>query len=241
MKSWRVSGAVLLTLLTAGCAVRLGGTKPIEEDAIALQINGTATPEQIAALLKQQGVEVAILSGAHDSAWFADLATRAGMKMTRPGRAGARTFAFLGPQALGDTTLTLKVDGGGEIRLHDALYRIDKHRRLDLMAVRIEPGANLKESVKALLKYVASDVLANASVIFAVEPPTPALGDSVSVLMRAAFSDAWECAREGRNGARNTELPIRLFYGPSVRVRCQSAELLNTGGSAVVAHLVLTQ
>ncbi|HEX6558925.1 MAG TPA: hypothetical protein VF021_05665 [Longimicrobiales bacterium] len=239
MRRGRVMAAALLAVLVAGCAVRLGGSKPINEDAVALRLAESATPEQTANMLKQRGVEVAILSSTRDSAWYAAVATAAGMKMTRVGRTGAGTFAFLGPQAIGDTTLTLKVQGGGEVRLHDALYRIDKQRRLDLMAVRIAPEANLRESVRTLLAYFATDVLPNAAVVFAIEPPTPALGDSVSVLMRAAFADAWECTREGRDGARNTELPIRLFYGPSMRVTCEGAERLNEGGGAILAHLVL--
>ncbi len=241
MRPGRVMLGVVLAGLVGGCAVRLGGPAPVDEDAIALHVSADMSAEQTAALLKQHGVEVAILASEHDSAWYADVAARAGMKSTRPGRAGTTTFAFMGPQALGDTTLALKVQGGGEIRLHDALYRIDKQRRLDLMAVHITPQANLRESVRALLAYVATDVLANAAVVFAIEPPTPALGDSVAVLMRAAFADAWECTPQGRTGTRNKELPIRLFYGPSMRVRCGGAEHLAESGGAILAHLVLTR
>lgn len=239
MRLGRVIATAMLAVLIAGCAVRLGGPKPTDQDALALRLTDSATPDQIAALLKQRGVEVAILSSTRDSAFYAATAAAAGMKMTRVGRTGTGTFAFLGPQAIGDTTLTLKVQGGGEVRLHDALYRIDKQRRLDLMAVRIAPEANLRESVRTLLAYFATDVLPNAAIVFAIEPPTPALGDSVSVLMRAAFADAWECTREGHDGTRNVDLPIRLFYGPSMRVRCDGAERLNESGGAILAHLVL--
>jgi hypothetical protein len=239
MRRTSVMAAVTAALWTAACAVRLGGPTPVNQDAIALRVPADATADQIAQLLKQRGVEYAILSGQRDSAWYADVATRAALKSTRPGRAGGTTFAFLGAQAVGDTTLALKVAGGGELLVHDALYNIDKNRRLDLMAVRIEQSANLRESIRTLLAYIASDVLPNAAVLLAIEPPTPALGDSVSILTRAAFADAWECTRDGRTNPIVTDLPIRLFYGPAVRMTCESAERIDMGGGAIFGHFVL--
>jgi len=232
--------AALLIVVAAGCAGTLGSSKPITQDALALRLTDDATPDQVANTLKQHGVDVAILSSTRDSAWYAAVATAAGMKMTRVGRTGAGTFAFLGPQALGDTTLTLKVPTGGEVRLHDALYRLDKQRRLDLIAARIAPDANWRESMTTLLRYIASpDVLPDAVIVLAVDPPSPAVGDSISVLINPYLADAWECTREGKTGTRNTQLPIRLFYGPSMRVSCDGAERLNDSGGAILAHLVL--
>jgi hypothetical protein len=225
--------------MLAACSVRLGGPSPAELDAVAVHVPAAASAEQVAQMLTQRGVEYAILSGERDSAWYADVATRAALKTTRPGRAGSTTFAFLGMQAIGDTTLALKVSSGGELRLHDALYRIDKNRRLDLMAVRIEPNVNLRESIRTLLAYIATDVLPNAAVMLAIEPATPALGDSISILTRAAFADAWECTRDGRTNPTVTDLPIRLFYGPAVRMVCESAERIDIGGGALVGHFVM--
>ena len=236
----RGSGLVVAAALLAACSsVRLGGPSPRDLDAIAMVIPADATAEQVAQILTQRGVDYAILSGARDSAFYADVATRAGLKNTRPGGTGSTRFSFLGPQALGDTTLALKVTGGGEVLIHDALYRIDKNRRLDLMSVRIEPNVNLRESVRAVLAYVATDVLPNAAVLLAIQAPTPALGDSVSILTRAAFADAWECTRDGRNNPTVTDLPIRLFYGPAVRLSCQSAERVDAGGGAVLGHFTM--
>ena len=165
----RGSGLVVAAALLAACSsVRLGGPSPSDLDAIAMVIPADATAEQVAQILTQRGVDYAILSGARDSAFYADVATRAGLKNTRPGGTGSTRFSFLGPQALGDTTLALKVTGGGEVLIHDALYRIDKNRRLDLMSVRIEPNVNLRESVRAVLAYVATDVLPNAAVLLAI-------------------------------------------------------------------------
>jgi len=237
----RGSGLVVVAAVLAACSsVRLGGPSPADQDAIAMIVPPDATAEQVAQMLTERGVDYAILSGARDSAFYADVASRAGMKNTRPGAAGSTTFTFLGPQALGDTTLALKVTGGGEVIVHDALYRIDKERRLDLMAVNIEPNANLRESVRALLAYVATDVLANAAVLLAIQPPTPALGDSISILTRAAFADAWECTSDGRNNPTVKDLPIRLFYGPAVRLACRAAERVDVAGGAILGHFVIT-
>jgi hypothetical protein len=239
MKPGSVMAVVIAGLFVAGCAVRLGGPSPVDQDAVALRVPADATADQIAQLLKQRGVDYAILSGQRDSAWYADVATRAALTSTRPGRAGATTFAFLGTKAIGDTTLSLKVPGGGELLVHDALYTIDKNRRLDLMAVRIEAAANLRESIRTLLAYIATDVLPNAAVLLAIEPAIPALGDSISILTRAAFADAWECTRDGRTNSTVTDLPIRLFYGPAVRMTCESAERIDIGGGAIIGQFVL--
>lgn len=231
---WTTAGALWL----AACAT-ISGPTPVEVDALALRIAESASAEQVAQQLTQRGVDYVILSGARDSAWYADVAARAGMKTTRPGKAGATTFAFLGPAAIGDTTLTLKVNGGGELRVHDALYNVDKSRRLDLMAVKIEPNTHLRESIRTLLSYVASDVLPHAAVLLAIEPPTPAIGDSISLLTRAIFADAWECTPEGRASPDTSDLSIRLFYGPAARMRCSSAQRGNIGGDALVGDFVL--
>lgn len=233
-----VRSALLLGLTAlAACAVNLGGPSPIDRNAIALRVDPGATAEEVAKTVTDRGVQFAILSAAHDSAWFAEVARLTALTPTRTGSAGSTSYAFLGPKALGDTTLTLKVTGGGELRVHDALFQVDKNRRLDLMAVRIDSIANLQSSIQTLLTYIATDVGANVAVLLAIEPPTPALGDSISVLTRAAFSDSWECTPDGRAGRKPVDLPIRLFFGPSVRMRCESAERIGNGG--VFGHFVL--
>jgi hypothetical protein len=239
MRRQVVLGIVLgVSVLAIACrTLSMSGPAPIAQDAIVMRVADNATSEQVAQLLKQHGAEVAILASAHDSAWYADVATRAGMKTSRAGKVGAHTFAFIGPQALGDTTLSLKVSGGGEVRVHDALYRMDKTRRLDLMAVRIEPGANLRESIKSLVAYVSTDVMATAAVLLAIEPPSPAASDSVSVLMRVLFTDAVECKKDGQKNPGAAAMPLRLFYGPAVHVSCQSAELLPPNG--ILGHFML--
>lgn len=239
MKQGPVVVATLAALFATACAVRMGGPKPVDVDAAVIVAPSTTAPEQIAQQLGQRGIEYAIISAPRDSAFFAELATRANLKTTRPGKAGTTTFAFIGPQALGDTTLSINVPGGGQVRIHDALYRIDKVRRLDLLVARIDQNANLQSAIGELLKYVAKDVGPTAALLLAIEPPIAALGDSVSVLTRAAFSDVWECTPEGRRGARASHLPIRVFAGPAVRMRCESAEIIDVGTTAILGHFEL--
>lgn len=239
MKSWRLLVAVSAVLLASGCSLRMGGPRPVDTDAAVIVTGANASAEQIAAQLTQRGVDYAIISAARDTTFFKDIAARAQLKSTRPGNLGTTTFAFIGPQALGDTTMTLAVPGGGQVRIHDALYRIDKVRRLDLLAARIEPNTNLQQAIQRLLNYVATDVGATAALLLAIEPPTPALGDSVALLTRAAFSDVWECTSAGRGGASGNHLPIRVFVGPAVRMRCESAEVGDIGGPAIVGRFEL--
>jgi hypothetical protein len=213
----------------------MGGPAPIKQDALVMRVTNE-TAEQVAAVLQQSGVEFAILSGSRDSAFYADVAARAGLKSTRTGHAGSTTYSFLGPEALGDTTLALKIRSGGELRLHDALYRVDKTRRLDLMAVRIEENANIRDAVRSLLDYVSTDVMATAAVVLAVDSPSPAVADSVSVLLRAMYTDVWECTEAGKKQPRNGTLTMRMMVGPSTRARCDTAEQITNG---MVGHLVL--
>lgn len=239
MRPGRVLVAAFAALFVTGCAVRLGGPSPVDTDAAVLTVPASATAEQIAQQLAQQHAEYAILSAQRDTAFFADVARRLNLHTTRPGNVGTTTYAFIGPKALGDTTLTIAVAGGGQIRIHDALYRIDKARTLDLLAARIEPNTNLQRAVETLLKYVADDVGPTAALLLAVEPPTPAMGDSVSVLTRAAFADVWECTPEGKSGASAAHLPVRVFAGPAVRLRCKTAENVTGAGTGVLGHFEL--
>ena len=241
MRSGRLLVVSLLIGAAAGCGVHLSGPPPVPQDAMALRVAPDATAEQVATLLTQQGAEIAILASTHDSTWYADVAKRANLKSTRTANTGTTTFAFLGAQALGDTTLSLKVKGGGELKVHDALYRIDKQRRLDLMAIKMDQQSDLREAVRSLLDYISTDINSTAAVVFAIEPPTPALGDSISFLIRAAFSDVWECTEAGKKTPRTTDLPLRMFYGPSMHIKCDGAQTITSQGNGLLAHVVVTQ
>ena len=67
------------------------------------------------------------------------------------------TIAFLAGKPVGDTTLTVAVQGGSPLLIHDALYEVEKDRFVDLMAVRAEAGTPTREAVRALLGYLGSE------------------------------------------------------------------------------------
>lgn len=225
----RLIPVATITLLVAACGGMMMTTPdPVDRDAIVMHVDANASAEQVAATLTQQGAEFAILSAPRDSAWFADVAARANLTSTRPGAVSGRTYAFIGPKALGDTTLTLNVSGGGILRIHDALFEIDKNHALDLMAVQMDSTVSVQRSLARLLEYIAGDVGATVSVLLAIEAP-PAVSDSLEVLLRPLYTDMYECTTEGRTGVAPADLPIRAYFGPIARMRCNGAERLDRG------------
>lgn len=225
------------SLMVGGCALGLGGSDPLERDVLTMEVPATISAEELGARLQQGGYEFALLAADHDSAWLAAAATRAGLQMTRPGRVGAVNYVFFGPPALGDTTHVVNVRSGGSIKLHDALFELDKHHHVDLMLARFDSVADVREGVRALLGYVAKDVSGNAALLLAIETPTQQFGDSISTLIRALYLDTRECVDDG--SAAGTASAIRLFYGPPLHVRCANAAILNEAGGPVSAHFVL--
>src|SRR5262245_24033108 len=137
----------LLLLLAAGCAVRLGGPRPVQYDTVAIQFEPGTSVADAAARLREWSADLALIATREDTSWVRALAEQTQLVSTRPGRAGDYTLAFLAFKPVGDTTLTLNVEGGGNIRLHDALYQVDKYRKLDLMTAIINPGTGAREGV----------------------------------------------------------------------------------------------
>lgn len=227
MRSVRPLFVVVSVLFMTACAVALGGPSPEEYDALALFEPRDADADAVAARIRETGAELVLLSSERqDSAWFAYVAYQAGLGLTNPGAIGSRGYAFLTTRSLellGDTTLALDVAGGGQVQMHDALYRIDDSRYLDLMMVRLE-SADVREAVRTLLGYIATDVMGTASVLLAIDGATQTAADSAAILMRATFGNAGECAAAPRG-----ERSVRLLYGPSARVRCLGARALPDG------------
>lgn len=224
----------------AGCAVRLGGPKPETYRTLALAVDGGESAADVAARIRRAGADVVLVSSPADHAWFEELARETSLVLSGPGDAGPVRLAFLGGTAIGDTTIALPIDGGGQVVVHDALYRVDKHRYLDLMALRIGPDTDLRGAVRALLAYVATDVMHTAAVALAVEVPDAAAGDSVSMLLRPAFTDTRGCLESGGDGSADPPAPrMRLFYGPGLRIRCEGARLLDGSSSMIMGRLVV--
>jgi len=229
MKQGRLVIAAVAVMAAACGGMMMGTPKPVNRDVLITRADANTSAEQTAQMLTQRGAQFAMLASPRDSAWFAEVARRANLASTRPGKVSGTTYAFLGPKALGDTTLTLAIPGGGVIRMHDALFEIDKNHQLDLMSVQMDSIVNVQRAVNKLLEYIAGDVGATASVLFAIEAPTVAIGDSIAVLMRPLYTDVYECTAEGRSGAARAPAAARVYFGPIARMRCESAERLAPG------------
>jgi hypothetical protein len=228
--------AILVTIIIAGCAVRMGGPGPLRRDAVAWRVPSDIDADTLGARVQSGGYEFALIATPRDSAFLARAAWRAGLQMTRPGRIGDTNYVFFGPKAIGDTTHTVQVATGGNVRLHDALFEMEKNRRVDLIIARFDGVTDIRAGVRALIEYVAKDVSGNVPLLLAFEPPSPQVGDSVAVLLRALLADTREC---NGGGAAPQQPTIRLFYGPAARVRCERAEILNMTGAPVSAQFSL--
>jgi hypothetical protein len=229
--------AVLCMAGTAGCAIRLGGSKPEEYRTLALQPPAEATVADIARVVHETNASIVLLTAQRDSAWFGDVAAQTGLALSGPGTTESNAKAFFtNLKVLGDTSIVLGVADGTRMHMHDALYEIDKTRQLDLMLIGISPRSDLREAVRTLLSYIATDVGATAAIMMAIDAPTPQAGDSIATLLRAAYSNAGECDRTSDSGGASS---VRLFYGPSARVQCKTARRLTDGGSPILADLIV--
>ena len=227
----------LIAISVAACAVRLGGPSPEEYDVATLFEPRNADAATVSERIRDAGAEIVLLAAERqDSAWFAYIAYTAGLQLSGPGTTTGRGYAFMTSPALeilGDTSLVLPVAGGGGVHMHDALYRIDEYRTVDLMLVRLE-GSDLIAALDTLLGYIATDVPADAALILALDGPTPAAADTVAREIRATIADASEC-RDGEGAA--AQPAVRLLYGPSARIRCLSARTLTGATTGIVARV----
>jgi hypothetical protein len=231
----RASLLLLPALTLAACAVRLGGPGPERYDAAALFEPLNADADAVARRIRETGAEIVLLaSERQDSAYFSYIAAQAGLGRSRPGAVGGRGYAFMtNLELLGDTTLSLAVPGGGAVHMHDALFKIDRYRNIDLMLVRLE-ATDVRAAVRALLGYIATDVGADASVLLAIDGASQSAADSAAILMRATFGNAAECAEDSQPVQ---PAPVRLLYGPSARLSCLSARNVAGTTPGIVARI----
>jgi hypothetical protein len=229
----QITGVLALALAVGGCAT-LGGPSAVPITGLVYSVDEPSV-EDIAARVRAERADVVLISATHDGAWFTELATQTGLKLSGPGDIGTHRLAFLTrAEALGDTTITLAVPGGGRLFMHDALYRLSGGRTLDLMYVRMEPNVPTQDAARTLLQYIASDVGATAAVMLAVEAATPGEADALAQRMRAYFPTARECAD---NGAGYPGSAVRVLYGPAVRMGCASAALPEAAAEPTIMRL----
>jgi hypothetical protein len=227
----------LAALSLAACAVRIGGPSPGDYNAVAVAANGNASAAQVADQLNAARADVVLLAANRDSSWFEAVASQARLDASRTGVLDGRGYAFLSRlELIGDTTLALAVPEGGTVNMHDALYRVDQHRYINTMTVRVD-APDLRAAVRSLMSYIADDVMGHASVLIAVDGPTAAAADSIAMLMRATFTTAAEC------GAADlpADMPLRLLYGPVARMTCRAAQSLQGEAPAIHARVVVTR
>ena len=231
----------LLIPLLASCSVRLGGSKPESYRTLALEAPSNAAPADIARVVRENSATIVLLAASQDSSWFADISKETNLALSGPGRTEPMAKAFLtNLKILGDTSIVLGVSDGTRMHLHDALYEIEENRHIDLMLVGVSDRSDLREAVRALLGYIATDVGPNAAIMMAIDAPSPQASDSIAKLLRAAYTSAHECVA-GSPQVASTDGSLQLFYGPSARARCQSAQLLTDPGSPILAQLLVAR
>lgn len=223
MRGWLVVAVVAVTSACGGLA--LGGPSPEPYTALALDAR-TASAQDAAAQIQGAAADFALVVGAADSAWFAQLATASGLELSGPAIAPMGGLAFVSRlELIGDTSLVLRI-GNGDVHVQDALYAVDDDRFLDLMLVQLDEGTDLQEATRVLLEYMATDVMAHAALVLGVAAHDAAAANEVETMLRAAFTNAAECA----GGEAASGRPFRLFFGPAARVRCEDARMIGTTG-----------
>lgn len=244
MNSPRVLRALPVGLLAAlaGCAINLGGPKEIDYGVLAYAVPAGTSAGDAAQRIRDAGADIVLLSAARDSAWLAGVAEATGHTLTGPGAAGRTTFAFLAGEAVGDTTLALPFGNGDTLHVHDALYELANERWLDLLLVGVDSTMSLRDAMRTLLTYIATDVMQESAVMVAIDADPGVSGAELAALLQPAFTAVSACAREGEDDGgfeRAGELPMYLFFGPEARVRCRSARVLPGAGEPVYARLIV--
>ncbi|MGH7501648.1 MAG: hypothetical protein ACREL7_07800 [Longimicrobiales bacterium] len=235
----RILAVSAAALLSAGCAVNLGGPSPEEYETVALTAPVDASPEEVADIVRGAGAAIALITSPQDSAWFARVSELTGLALSGPGLTESPAKGFLtNLEVLGDTSIVLGLGDSTRMHMHDALYQVGENRLLDVMLIGMGAESDVREAARTLLSYIATDVGANAAIIIGVQAPTVETADSLATLLRAAYATAWECVGTG-NGERVRQSSLRLFYGPSARMRCSSARILEAEGSPIAAHLIV--
>jgi hypothetical protein len=90
----------------------------------------------------------------------------------------------------------------------------------------------VQAAARALLEYMATDVMANASLVLGIQAETAGDAQAMEELLRAAFTNAAECG-----GLEAADARFRIYFGPVARIRCQEASRLSSAGTAIVARV----
>lgn len=216
------------------CALRTGRAAP-ETFRIALATTPVApAAARMGEWVRALDAHIAFVATRADSAWFAQLSGAASMAASGPSATGA----ILAWAAVGDTTLQLDADGAALV-VQDALYETARGRMLDLMLVEVDSGADPRAATRALMTYVATDVMHDAIVMLALRAPDRASADSIGVLLQPAFGSVARCDDQHDLIAGVPSGALRLYYRPAVRVRCDAVRGFDSPFPALLARVVL--
>jgi hypothetical protein len=212
---------ILGSLVLAACASALSGPKDISVTTVALRASPGASAESVAAAIGGAGARAALVAAPRSEDWFQAVATATDLTLSGPAEVGDLGLAFLAPEPVGDTTIALPY-GDTELVIRDALYEIEEDRLLDLIAFRVSDETVVRDAIRRLMEYVATDVNNAAALVMAVAVPNSAAADSVARMLSPGYYDAARC-EVGQDAT--TGPGIRLFYGPDARVYCTNAAL----------------
>lgn len=231
----------LVVLVVLGACFSVGGPPTVMFQTLVLSPDAGATAASVAQRVQGEMGELVLVTAANQSdEWFGQVAEQTGLRLSGPGRTGSRAMAFLTSiEALGDTSIVLGLQSGGRIHMHDALYTFGDERLIDLMLVDMEDVTDLRDGVRTLFSYIASDVGSNVPIVLGVHAPTAQISDSVTVLMRAFLASGLECAARSAEGVISRSGNLALLYGPSVRTACESASPLQGQGGGIRARLIV--
>lgn len=227
---------VVLSLLAAGlggCATGLGGGPDVPLSTVALRVDPGTSAAQAAGAINGADADIALVAAPADAGWFASVAQSSRLQLSGPAYEGDLGLAFYGPEALGDTAIELRYEGG-TFMLQDALYELDGDQYLDLMAFSVEEDDEVEPLIRSLLSYTATDVMPGASVVIAVAVPNAAVGENVARMLRPGYFNSSRCGDTATSAG-----DILLFYGPEARARCRDARAERTAaGVRIHAALV---
>src|SRR5690606_7387009 len=111
-------------------------------------------------------------------------------------------------------------------------------RNIDLMLVSFAEAQSARDGVRALLNYIATDVGGTSALLIGISTPTPAMADTASQLMRAAFRNVLNCGGESIAAPAGGPA-VSMFYGPEARLTCESARVLSGAANDIVARVVV--
>jgi hypothetical protein len=228
----------LLLVITTSCVSVVTDPRPIALPTVVLHSDATVQSAVAGAAIREGSPRVALVLGPAEGEWYDAVAAAAGLRgASGPGWLGPDLgVAFLGLDAVGDTTIEITYDGG-RFTLQDALYDLGDRRWLDLLALRVETPQQARPLLLALADYVATDVEPDAAVVIAVAVPSGEVGDSVAHMLTPMYRGAPLC---GADAGAVEAAGVRLFFGPEARIFCRSAAAEATAaGHRVRAELVL--